>query len=73
MQGYWEGRGESGTKKKIQLISPINPSYNILIQLHAKHENIHNTLIQRFGDPKTFQIESKTGVGMIPTSFRTTI
>ena len=27
----------------------------------------------QYGDPETFQIESKTGVGMIPTSFSTIV
>jgi hypothetical protein len=32
--------------------------------------NIHNTSTHRFGDPETFQLESKTGVGMIPTKLQ---
>ena len=35
-----------------------------------KHSQQFDT---RYGDPKTFQIESKTGVGMIPTSFSTIV
>ena len=30
-----------------------------------KYESIHNTLTERFGDPESFQLESKTGVGFI--------
>ena len=40
---------------------------------NQKHESIYETLTQKFGDLETFQIESKTGLGMIPTSFSTTV
>ena len=34
---------------------------------HSKHFDT------QYGDPETFQIESKTRVGMIPTSFSTAV
>ena len=36
---------------------------------NQKHQNIHNTFDTQYGDLETFQIESKTRVGMIPISF----
>ena len=69
--GDWEG-GESRTNKTltsiIQLIIYITFDLISCIR-NLKHKSIHNTLTHIFGDLETFLVESKIGVGMIPTSF----
>ena len=40
-------------------------------KLKALKQSLH--FDTQYGNPETFQIESKTGVGMIPTSFSTTV
>ena len=77
MLGYWEGRGESVTLKLLRKFSTslINPFiiniFNLLYAWEIENIKAFTTLEHSdFGDSETFQIESKTMVGMIPTKFK---
>ena len=79
MWGHVTERGqgcESRTNKTLNSIHQL--IFHKLFQSNCIHEklktlSIQNTLTHNFGDPETFQIESKIGVEMIPKSFSTIV